>query len=72
VIWAVTGWAVATWLKVTALLGGVVLVVWLVYGADSGWFWIAVGGGAVLELWTVRQLGREWASEARTSWWWAR
>jgi hypothetical protein len=70
-MWAVTGWALATGLKVTALLGALVLTIWLVYGSDSGWFWVAVLGGAALELWTIRQLGREWAYEARSSWWWA-
>jgi hypothetical protein len=70
-MWAVTGWALATWLKLTAVLAGVVLVVWLVHGAGSGWFWAAVLGGVALELWAIRQLGREWAYEARSSWWWA-
>jgi hypothetical protein len=70
-MWALTGWAFATWLKVTALLSGIVLAAWLVYGTDSGWFWIAALAGAAVELWTIRQLGREWAYEARSSWWWA-
>jgi hypothetical protein len=70
-MWAVTGWALATWLKVTALLGALVLIAWLVYGIDSGWFWLAVLGGSVVELWTIRQLSREWTFEARSSWWWA-
>jgi hypothetical protein len=70
-MWAVTGWALSTWLKVTALLVAIVITVWLVYGTGSAWFWIAVLGGAALELWTIRQLSREWAYEARSSWWWA-
>jgi hypothetical protein len=68
---AVTGWALATWLKSTLLLAAIVGVVWLVYGAGSGWFWGALVGSCVLEVWAVRQLGREWAYEARSSWWWA-
>jgi hypothetical protein len=47
------------------------ITVWLVYGIGSVWFWVAVLGGAAVELWTIRQLGREWAYEARSSWWWA-
>jgi hypothetical protein len=70
-MWAVTGWAVATWFKCTLLLAAVVGVVALVCGIGSGWFWGALVGAGVLEVWAVRQLGREWSYEARSSWWWA-
>lgn len=70
-MWAVTGWALATWLKITAFVAGAVLVTWVVYGPGSVWFWAAVLGGGALELWAIRQLGREWAYEARSSWWWS-
>ncbi len=70
-MWAVTGWAAATWLKCTALLGVAVGVAWLVCGAGSGWFWAVLATAAALEVHAVRQLGREWCAEARSSWWWS-
>lgn len=70
-MWAVTGWAFATWLRCTLLLTALVGVAWLVLGTGSGWFWAALLGAGLLEVWAVRQLGREWAYEARSSWWWA-
>ncbi len=69
-MWAVTGWALATWLKVTAFLAVLVGVVWLVWGGGSGQFLLAVIGAVLLEVYAIRQLCREWAYEARSSWWW--
>lgn len=68
-MWAVTGWAVATWLKLTVLLAFGVGAAWL--WLDSGWFSVACIGAVLTELWAARQLGREWAYEARASWWWS-
>ncbi len=70
-MWAVTGWAVLTWLKLTALLAVVVLVVWWQLGTGSGWFLLACVIGAGAQLWAIRQLAREWTDEARACWWWA-
>jgi hypothetical protein len=67
-MWAVTGWAVATWLRVTLLLAlGVAAGWWLL---SPGWFVACCIGAALAEVWTLRQLAREWAYEAHTSWWW--
>lgn len=41
-MWAVTGWALAIWLKSTLLLAALVAVAWLVCGAESDWFWAAL------------------------------
>lgn len=71
-MWAVTGWALATWLKLTALLAGAVGIVWLVYGTGSGWFWTACAAALLAQIWIVRGLSGEWAYEARASWWWAK
>lgn len=70
-MWAVTGWALATWAKFTLLLAAFVGVAWLACGTGSGGFWAALLGAGVLEIYAVRQLAREWAYEARSSWWWA-
>ncbi len=40
-MWAVTGWALATWARVTVLLGLGVLLAWLTL--DPGWFWLVTG-----------------------------
>ena len=69
-MWAVTGWALATWLKVTVVLGVLVGVAWLTWGGPSGQFLLAALGAVLAEAYTVRQLCREWADEARHSWWW--
>ena len=69
-MWAVTGWALATWLKVTVFLAVAVGAVWLVWGVGSGQFLLALIGAVLLEGYAVRQLCREWAYEARSSWWW--
>ena len=70
-MWAATGWAVLTWLKLTALLGAVVLVCWWQLGTGSGWFLTACLTAVVVQLWAIRQLAREWAYQARSTWWWA-
>ena len=70
-MWAVTGWALATWLKVTVFLAAAVGVVWFVWGGQSGPFLLALTGAVLLEGYAVRQLCREWAYEARSSWWWS-
>ncbi len=71
-MWAVTGWALSTWAKLTALLAAGVGVAWLLLGAHSGWFWTVLLAAAGLEVYAIRQLGREWTYEARSSWWWSR
>ena len=68
-MWAVTGWAVATWLKITVLLALGVGAAWL--WCSPGWFAVAVIVAVLGELWAIRQLVREWAWEARSSWWWS-
>ena len=68
---AVTAWALATWAKVTLVLVLGVLLAWLTL--PPGWFLLAVVLSAVGEAYTVRQLVREWADEARLRcWWWNR
>lgn len=69
-MWAVTGWAITTWLRVTLLVGLGVGAAWL--WCSPGWFVACAAAGALVELWAIRQLAREWAYEARWSWWWAR
>jgi hypothetical protein len=71
-MWAVTGWAAATWLKTTLALATTVGVLWLVLGTGSGWFWVAVLTAALVEWRVTRALVAEWGWEARYSWWWAR
>lgn len=68
-MWAVTGWALVTALKVTAALMLLVGLAWLAWG-DTGPFWLTVIGAVLLDGYAIRQLAREWASEARSSWWW--
>ena len=71
-MWAVTGWVVVTWLKITILLGVAVVLAWLAFGTGSGAFVLACIAAGVGELYLSRQLGREWAREARvTAWWWS-
>jgi hypothetical protein len=71
-MWEVTGWALATWAKLTALLALGVGVAWLLLGAGSGWFWAITSGAVLVDLYLARQLVREWGHEARYRWWWAR
>jgi membrane protein YdbS with pleckstrin-like domain len=70
-MWDATVWAAMTWLKLTALLAVAVGVCWLVFGAGSGGFVLAVIVDAVVELYLTRQLAREWAYEATMRWWWS-
>lgn len=65
----VTAWVFTTWLKITAALGLGVFGVWL-FSDRPGYTLLAVLGAGLAEIWTVRALAREWASEARSSWWW--
>ncbi|WP_425570824.1 hypothetical protein [Pseudonocardia adelaidensis] len=67
-----TGWALVTWLKVTALLVAIVTGAWWFLGTQHGAFWLIVVGAVLAEGWTVRQLAREWGHEARFQWWWLR
>jgi hypothetical protein len=67
----VTGWALLTWLKLTAALALGVVGVWLF--ADKPGYTLAAAIVAVLvDLWAITALAREWAYEARSSWWWSR
>jgi hypothetical protein len=66
-----TGWALATWGELTALLGLAVGVAWLLLGTASVWFWLIVAAVVLLDLFLARQLVREWGYEARYHWWWA-
>lgn len=68
-MWAVSGWAIVTWLRVTLLVALGLGAAWL--WLTPGWFVICCIGGVLVELWAVRQLAREWAYEARSSWWWS-
>jgi hypothetical protein len=67
-MWAVTGWALRTWLLVTVALGAGVLLAWVTLAA--GPFLLAAALAVVAELYLTAQLGKEWAGEARHSWWW--
>ena len=69
-MWDVTGWATATWLKTTLFLALLVGAAWLALGTGSGWFWTIALAAAVLDLFTARQLVREWTDEASLRWWW--
>ncbi|MCE0764780.1 hypothetical protein LWC35_17965 [Pseudonocardia kujensis] len=71
-MWAVTGWAAATWLRVTLALAITLGVLWLLLGTGSGWFWAAVLGAGLVEYRMTRALAAEWGTEARYSWWWTR
>ena len=70
-MWAVTGWCLLTWVRITVALSVIVGVLWLTVGTDDRWFWAAAVGAAFLELYAIRQLAREWTFEARSCWWWA-
>jgi hypothetical protein len=69
-MWAVTGWAIATWLKTSITLAAALAAAWWLCGAGSGAFTLACLAAAAAELYATRQLVREWCSEARMSWWW--
>ena len=68
-MWAVTGWAVVTWLKISIALAVGVGAAWV--WCSPGWFVVCVVVAVLVELWAIRQLAREWAYEARSSWWWS-
>jgi hypothetical protein len=68
---AVTAWALATWAKVTLVLALGVLLAWLTL--STYWFWFVTALAVLAECYTLRQLAREWADEARLRcWWWNR
>lgn len=69
-MWSTTGRCIGTWLKVTLVLGLLVLVAGLVWGWRSGPFALAVLGAVLVELLAIRGLIREWAFDARGTWWW--
>ncbi len=71
-MWAVTGWAFVTWVRITVLLGVGVGVVWLVSGVGTGPFVVVCAVAVLAEVYLVRQLHREWTYRARSSWWWSR
>ena len=71
-MWAVTGWVIATWLRVTLALSIGVAVAWLALGAHSGAFWLLCIAAVTAELCLSRQLLREWNWEAGLRWWWTR
>jgi hypothetical protein len=71
-MWAVTGWVIATWLRVTAILAATVTLCWLLLGTHSGVFWLACCAAVTAELYLSRQLLREWNWEAGLRWWWTR
>ena len=50
VMWAVTGWVIATWLRVTLALTAAVGVAWLALGAHSGAFWLICVAAVLAEL----------------------
>ncbi|MBN9759674.1 hypothetical protein Ae406Ps2_3944 [Pseudonocardia sp. Ae406_Ps2] len=66
-----TLWALAMWAKTTLLLALLVGAAWWCLGTGSGWFWVALAAAGVTEWYVVRQLAREWAWEARATWWWS-
>jgi hypothetical protein len=66
---SVTGWVLRTWLKITVALGLGVFGVWL-FADKPGYTVAAVIVAGIVEVWTVKALAKEWAYEARTSWWW--
>jgi hypothetical protein len=71
-MWGVTGWALATWLRITLYLGVGVGVCWLVFGASSAWFVLACIVAVLADLFAARQLSREWCWNAAGTWWWTR
>jgi hypothetical protein len=71
-MWAVTGWVIATWLRVTLILAAAIAVSWLALGTHSGAFWIVSAAAITGELYLSRQLLREWNDEAGLRWWWTR
>lgn len=68
-MWQQTERLAATWLRVTLAMAAALAVVMTVYGAHSTQFTVAVLVAVGLELLTVRRLCREWAWQARGTWW---
>ncbi len=68
-MWAVTGWVIATWLRVTLALTAAVGIAWLALGSSSGAFWLLCVAAVTAELYLSRQIVREWNHEARLRWW---
>ncbi len=71
-MWAVTGWVIATWLRVTLALTAAVGIAWLALGSSSGAFWLLCAAALAAEGYLSRQLVREWNHEAGLRWWWTR
>ena len=71
-MWAVTGWVIVTWLRVTLALTAAVMVGWLALGTHSGAFLLICVAAITGELYLSRQLLREWNDEAGLRWWWTR
>jgi hypothetical protein len=69
-MWGVTGWVLRTWLRITVLLALGVGAAW--WWLTPGWFTFTVAAAAIVELWTLRQLAREWSYQASATWWWTR
>lgn len=69
-MWSTTAWVLRTWLKMTLALAALVAVAALVWGVGSRPFVLAVVAAVLLDLLTIRGLIREWAFDARGSWWW--
>jgi len=65
-----TGRLIGTWVRVTLVLGMLVLIAGWVWGFGSTPFVIAVIAAVGVELLAVRGLAREWVFDARGHWWW--
>jgi hypothetical protein len=70
-MWGVTVWVFATWLKWTLLFLLAVTAGWWWLGSEHGGYVLLCLAATVTELYVTRALAREWASEARVSWWWS-
>ncbi|MGH3904154.1 MAG: hypothetical protein ACRDTE_08195 [Pseudonocardiaceae bacterium] len=69
-MWEETARLALTWLRITLALVVVLGVVLLVYGWGSAQFTVAGLLAAVVEMWAIRGLTREWSWLARGCWWW--
>lgn len=69
-MWEETARLALTWLRITLALVVVLGVVLLVYGWGSPQFTVAGLLAAVVEMWAIRGLAREWSWLARGCWWW--
>lgn len=70
-MWGVTAWVLATWLRFTLLFALAVAIGWWWLGAEHDGFLLLCLGAGIGELYVTRALAKEWASEARLSWWWS-